>query len=71
MASYETTGIAIQYTWLPQPPARGWICPQCGAIYAPGFPECYRCNSRGYPATDAASSFRMTVTPPPVEPGKR
>ena len=24
----------------------GWICPICGKVYSPTYPECYSCNQR-------------------------
>ena len=24
----------------------GWICPKCGKVYSPTYPECYSCNEK-------------------------
>lgn len=26
----------------------GWVCPQCGSVYAPHITSCWRCSSNSY-----------------------
>ena len=28
-----------------------WICPKCGRVYSPSWPECYVCNNYAAPIT--------------------
>ncbi len=33
-----------EYRKLLKPMITGWVCPRCGAVYAPHINECSRCN---------------------------
>ncbi len=44
------------------PTPKGWICPRCGSVWAPGMPGCGHCNSRGYPAANANDSTWSKAT---------
>jgi hypothetical protein len=38
-------GMILQFSYsTPSAPAQGWVCPKCGAVYAPGVKGCDLCN---------------------------
>jgi len=47
------------------PPKQGWVCPNCGNVYAPWMPECTKCNAGYSPATTGGS---FPIGPADIDP---
>jgi len=67
MVSCQEPNIPYRFSWPNSPfhcgpTSEGWVCPKCGAVFAPIFFECKYCNKHLKPLNEPAKEAHKEKT---------